>query len=156
MDIVTKGAIDRFYANRRIAVIGASRDKRKYAHVLLAALRTRGYDVVAVNPNASAIDGILCFQSIKDVTPKVEAAIAVLAAPKLDAVVRDCAQAGVRTLWMHEHVMKGVRNPRAIFLCEENGIECIAGFCPMMFLPKTGLQHRMHGSILRLFGAYPA
>ncbi len=156
MEIVTKKAIERFYTSRRIAVIGASRDKRKYANVLLAALRTRGYDVVAVNPNAPDIDGIPCFKSIKDVTPRAEAAFAILAAPKLDAVVRDCAEAGIRTLWMHEHVMKGVRNPKAIFLCEENGIECIAGFCPMMFLPKTGLQHKLHGSILRLFGAYPA
>ena len=156
MEIVAKRAIDRFYVNGRIAVIGASRDKRKYGHALLAALRTRGYDAVPVNPNASAIDGIPCFGNIKDVAPKAEAAIAVLAAPKLEAVVRDCAAAGVRTLWMHEHVMKGVRNPRAIYLCEENGIECIAGFCPMMFLPKTGLQHKIHGSILKLFGAYPA
>jgi len=66
------------------------------------------------------------------------------------------AEAGIRTLWMHEQVMKGVRNPKAIFLCEENGIECITGFCPMMFLPKTGLQHKLHGTILKLFGAYPA
>lgn len=156
MEIVTRKTIEEFFAEKRIAVIGASRDKRKYGHVLLAALRDRGYEVAAVNPNAGSIDGTPCFGSIKEVTPKAEAAIAVLAAPKLDAVVRDCAEAGVRRLWMHEHVMKGVRNPRAIFLCEENGIECIAGLCPMMFMPKTGLQHRLHGSILRLFGAYPA
>ena len=156
MEIVTKKAIDGFYANKRIAVIGASRDKRKYAHVLLAELKKRGYDVAAVNPNTTVIDGIPCFDNIKAVTPKVEAAIAVLAAPKLDEVVRDCAAAGVRTLWMHEHVMKGVRNPKAIYPCEENGIACIAGFCPMMFLPKTGFQHKIHGSIIKLFGAYPA
>lgn len=155
MEIVTRQSIERFYSNKRIAVIGASRDKRKYAYTLATSLRARGYDVVAVNPNASVIDGIPCFPSIKDVTPKAKAAIAVLAAPRLDAVVRDCAAAGVRALWLHEHVMKGVRNPKAIFLCEENGIECIAGFCPMMFLPNTALPHKIHGSIMKLFGAFP-
>lgn len=156
MEIVTKKAIDGFYANKRIAVIGASRDKRKYGHVLLGELKKRGYDVVAVNPIATAIDGVPCFKNIKDVAPKAEAAFVILAAAKLDDVVRDCAAAGVRTLWMHEHVMKGVRNPKAIYLCEENGIACITGFCPMMFLPKTGFQHKIHGSIIKLFGAYPA
>ncbi len=156
MEIVTKRAIDRFYANKRIAVIGASRDKRKYGHALLVELRKRGYDAVAVNSSAPVIGGIPSYRNIKDVAPRAEAAFVILSAPKLDAVVRDCAEAGVRTLWMHEHVMKGVRNPRAIFLCEESGIECIAGFCPMMFLPKTGLQHKLHGSVMKLFGAYPA
>lgn len=156
MDIVTKRTIDGFYAQKRIAVIGASRNKRKYGYVLVAELKKRGYDVVAVNPNATEIDGVPCFANITSVTPKVEAAVAVLAAPKFDQVVRDCAAAGVRTLWMHEHVMKGVRNPKAIFLCEQNGIDGIAGFCPLMFLPKTGFQHRIHGSIMKLFGAYPA
>ena len=156
MGIVTKDVIERFYSHKRIALIGASRDKRKYANGLLRALRERGYEVVPVNPTATDIDGLPCFANIQAAAPPVDAAIAVVAAPKLDSVVRDCAAAGVRMLWMHEHVMKGVMNPKAIYLCESSGIECIAGFCPMMFLPKTGFQHKIHGSIMKLFGAYPA
>jgi hypothetical protein len=51
--------------------------------------------------------------------------------------------------------MKGVTNPKAIYLCEEKGMECIVGFCPMMFMPETALPHKIHGFIMKLFGAYP-
>lgn len=66
MEIVTKRANDRFYANRRIVVIGASRDKRKYAHVLLilvailsAHFSLFGQEAVPGRPPAESLDAIM-------------------------------------------------------------------------------------------------
>jgi len=72
-----------------------------------------------------------------------------------EKLVLDAAAAGIKDVWIHEHVMKGVTNPRAIYLCEEKGMRCIAGFCPMMFVPGTGLPHNIHAWVMKIFGAYP-
>jgi predicted CoA-binding protein len=153
--MITKKSIDDFYSKKRIAVIGASRDKAKYGHMLLSELLRNGYDAVPVNPNAGEILGRKCYASVRDVSPKAEAAFAVVKPELLETIVSEVAAAGIKDLWMHEHVMKGVSNPAAIALAQNKGINTILGFCPMMFMPGTAVFHRIHGLVMRLFGAYP-
>jgi predicted CoA-binding protein len=155
MAIVSKKTIDDFYSRKRIAVIGASRSKAKYGRILFDELVKKGYDAVPVNPNAEEIAGVKSYKSIKDIKPSVEGAIAVVPPSEQEKIVNETADAGVKTLWMHEHVMKGVSNPDAIAQCKIRGLNCIVGFCPMMFIPGTALLHRFHGTVMKFFGAYP-
>lgn len=154
MGIVTRQTIDDFYQQKRIAVIGASRDRKKYGGGVLHELLKRDYDAIPVNPHGGEIQEKECYQSVKDIPGGVEVAIAVVQPDVQEQVVLDAAEAGVKTLWIHEHVMKGVSNPRAVYLCEEKGINCIVGYCPMMFMPNAGF-HNIHKAILKLFGALP-
>ena len=153
--MITKSSIDDFFAMKRIAVIGASRAKMKYGALLFRYLKNKGFDAVPVNPNADEISGVKAFKRIQDVEPKAEAAIAVVPPSQQEQVVSDCAEAGIKDLWLHEHVMKGVSNPKAIALCGQKGVNCIVGFCPMMFVPKTGFPHNFHKMIMGMFGALP-
>jgi predicted CoA-binding protein len=155
MAVVTKKTIDGFYAKKRIAVIGASRSDKKYGRHLFEELRAKGYDVVPVNPNADEIGGVKAYKSIKDVKPGVEGVIAVVPPSEQEKVVKETAAAGVKSIWLHEHVMKGVSNPAAIGLAAQLGLETIAGFCPFMFMPGTAPFHKFHGMIMKFFGAYP-
>jgi len=153
--MIDKKTIDDFYANKRIAVIGASRKKLKYGSMLFSYLKKKGFDAVPVNPNAESIGGVKAFARVQDVEPKVEAAIAVVPPSQQEIIVNDCAEAGVKSLWLHEHVMKGISNTKAIAACEQKGVSCIVGFCPMMFIPNTGFPHNFHAMIMKVFGAFP-
>jgi len=153
--MVDRKTIDEFYAQKKIAVIGASRNRRKYGGGLLKALLDRGYEAVPVNPNADTIQEQACYPRIQDIPGGIDRAIAAVPPEAQEQVVRDAARAGVKTLWLHEHVMKGVSNPRAIYLCEENGMTCITGYCPLMFIPGTGFPHNLHRMLMGLFGALP-
>ncbi len=155
MGIVTQQTINEFYQQKKIAVIGASRDPKKYGGTVLAELLKRGYDAIPVNPHGGQIQERESYKSVKDIPGGVEAAIAVVGPNAQEQVVLDAAEAGVKTLWIHEHVMKGVSNPRAIYLCEEKSINCIVGFCPLMFIPNAGFPHNIHRMIMKLFGALP-
>jgi predicted CoA-binding protein len=156
MGIVSRKTIDDFYNEKKIAVVGASRDTKKYGGALLKELLKREYDAVPVNPHAVKIQEKTCYKSLKDVPKGVKTAIAVVPPEVQEQVVLDAAEAGIQTLWLNGHAMKkGVSKPRAVYLCEEKGIRCIAGFCPFMFLPKAGFPHTLHRSILKLFGALP-
>lgn len=58
--------IDNFFNQRPIAVIGASRNPKKYGSKLLEALLKRSFEAVPVNPNADHILEQKCFKSIKE------------------------------------------------------------------------------------------
>ncbi len=46
-------------------------------------------------------------------------------------------------------------NPEAVALCQEHGIELVAGQCPYMFLPGTPVFHGWHRFFRKLAGGYP-
>ena len=71
-------------------------------------------------------------------------------------VVRECAQAGIPRIWMYRATGKGAVDQKAVAFCEENGIDVVAGECPFLFLPKTGLIHRAHRLCRKLTGRLPA
>lgn len=155
MSLITRQSIDSFFAEKRIAVIGASRNESKYGRKLLEELRSRGFEVFPVNPNTNRIGGLPCHGSILEVPIDVTTAIVVVPPSEQAKVALECAQTGIRKVWIHEHVMKGLSNPRAIYHFEEAGIEVISGYCPFMFMPGSGFPHNLHRRITAWMGGAP-
>lgn len=147
--------IEDFLAQKRIAMIGASRDPRDFSAALFEELRKGGYEVVPVNPKAPAVMGERCFPRIQDVQPPLDTVLLMTPAEVTDAVVKDCAEAGIRRIWMYRASGKGAVSPAAVAFCQEHGIQVIPGQCPFMFLPRAGGIHRFHGLIRKITGSYP-
>ena len=99
--MVTRAIINNFMAAKRIAVIGPSRSRIKYSRMLFRELLRHGYDVIHVNPNAVEIDGIRCFKKIGDISPAPERAVIILPKDPTEQAVLDCADAGVKDVWLH-------------------------------------------------------
>ena len=69
-----KEAATDFLAHRRIAVTGVSRTAGGHgSNVVYQRLRERGYDVFAVNPNATDVEGDRCFPDLRSIPGGVEA-----------------------------------------------------------------------------------
>ena len=147
--------IEEFLAQKRIALIGASRDPKDLSASLFQELRKRGYEVIPVNPKAPAVMGERCFPRIQDVQPPVDAVLLMTPADVTDAVVKDCAEAGIRRIWMYRAGGKGAVSSAAVEFCKEHGIQVIPGQCPFMFLPGAGGIHTFHGFIRKITGSYP-
>jgi predicted CoA-binding protein len=152
---VTRAAIGDFLAAKRIAVVGASRHEKEYSRSLFRELLKHGYDATPVNPYVEELDGRKCFKSVKDISPPPERALLVLPEDKTEQAVVDCADAGIKHVWLHRHVAGGVSDTRAIFRAEERGLNLITGFCMFMFLPHSPFVHRLHGGVMKLIGIYP-
>ena len=61
----TADAAAEFLAQRRIAVTGVSRTPASHgANVVYKTLRDKGYQVVAINPNAPAVEGDPCYPDL--------------------------------------------------------------------------------------------
>ncbi len=146
-----KAAIDDFLQQKRIALIGVSRNEREFNRHVFEDLRKRGYDVVPVNPNAKEIGGAPCFQSVRAISPPVDGALVMTAKGVTESAVRECQEAGVQRIW----IGLGSNTPGAAEAARQEGKTVIAGYCPYMFLPQTEFIHRLHGGILKIFGKYP-
>jgi predicted CoA-binding protein len=144
-----------FLALRRIAIIGVSRDPKDFSRYLLRQMCDKGYDIVPVNPAASDIDTKQCFARVQEIEPPVEGALIMTSPHDTERVVRDCAEAGIRHIWMHRGGGPGSVSPEAVKLCHQYGLHLVEGHCPLMFLTHTPFYHRIHGFLLKLTGSYP-
>jgi predicted CoA-binding protein len=154
--MASKQAIDSFLSCRRIAVVGVSRDPKDFSRAVFRAFAERGYDAVPVNPNGGEVEGRRAASRVADVQPPVEAALLLTPPAATAQVVRDCAEAGVRRVWMHRGGGQGAVSPEAVALCRERGIELVDGECPFMFLGDTPWFHRVHRFFRRLGGRLPS
>jgi len=145
-----------FLGQRRIALVGVSRDPRDLSRSLFRELRGRGYELVPVHPLLESVDGVPCAQRLQDIRPPVDGALLMTPPAATDRVVRDCKEAGVTRVWMHRGTGRGAVSPTAVAYCHEHGIAVVEGACPFMFLPRAGFVHRTHGFFARLFGRHPA
>lgn len=152
----TRADIDDFLAQRRIAMIGVSRNPGDFSRSLFRELCAKGYDVVPVNPSAQEIEGKKSYVRVQDILPRVDGALIITPPSETRQVVHDCAQAGIRRVWMHSGGGQGSVDAQAAEFCRHNGIRLVEGYCPFMFLPQTQLFHRIHGFVLKIAGKYPA
>ena len=148
-------AIVNFLAQKRMAMVGISREPRSFSVTLFEELCRRGYDVIPVNPNTPNVMGRRCFARLQDIHPPVAAALLMTSPTVTESVVLDCAEAGVRLVWMYRAAGQGAVSQRAIAYCRDRGIQVIPGECPYMFLPATGPFHRIHGFVRKITGRYP-
>lgn len=154
---VSLEAVEAFLAQKRIAMVGVSRNPKDFSIALFDELCRRGYDVVPVNPNAASIGehGCFCFPRVQDIQPPVTAALLMTCPEVTESVVSDCAAAGIRQVWMYRAGGRGAVSPKAIAFCRAHGIEVIPGQCPFMFLSGAGGIHRFHGLVRKITGRYP-
>jgi len=147
--------IQNFLSQKRVAIVGVSREPKDFSLALFREFRKRGYDTVPVNPQAEEIDQQPCFARLQAVEPPVDGALLMTSPAVTDAVVRDCAEAGVKRVWMFRAGGAGAVSPEAVQYCEERGIAVIPGECPFMFFPGASWFHRLHGVVRKITGAYP-
>ena len=147
--------IEDFLAQKRIAMVGVSRRPKDFSATLFEELCRRGYDVVPVNPNASEALGRRCFARVQDIQPAVDGALLMTSPNVTESVVSDCADAGIRRVWLYRAGGRGAVSDQAVRFCREHGIEVIPGECPFMFLSGAAFYHRVHGLIRKITGAYP-
>ncbi|MHB1132972.1 MAG: CoA-binding protein [Chloroflexota bacterium] len=145
----TRAEIDEFYAQKRLAVVGVSRDEKDWSRLVFRELRKLGYDAVPVNPAASELDGVRCYAKLADVAPAVDGALVLLPDAAAEAAAREAVQAGIKRLWLRNDV------PAAHDLCQKADTALIAGYCPFMFMPGAPFFHQFHAFGLKLIGKYP-
>ncbi len=149
--MTTKAAVDDFLAQRTLAVVGVSRDGKKFGNTIYKELKLKGYTVFAVNPKSESIMGDRCYPDLSAIPVTVGGAVIVVPPVQTEQVVRDAASAGIRHIWMQ----RGAESEAAIHFCKENGINAVCGECILMFAEPAAFYHRIHRWFWRMLGKLP-
>jgi predicted CoA-binding protein len=139
-----KEAASEFLAHKRIAVTGVSRTPKDHgSNSVFKRLRDRGYDVFAVNPNAEKVEGARCYHDLRSIPGGVEAVVIATAPEKAEGTMRECAELGIKHVWMHRGFGQGSVNAAATAYGRQHGITVIDGGCPLMFDPAGDFGHKV-------------
>jgi predicted CoA-binding protein len=143
-----KEAASEFLAHRRIAVTGVSRTHKEHgSNTVFKRLRDRGYEVFAVNPNADNVEGARCYHDLRSIPGGVEAVVIATAPDKAEGTMRECAELGIKHVWMHRSYGQGSVSAAATAYGRQHGITVIDGGCPLMFDPAADFGHK----VMRVF-----
>jgi predicted CoA-binding protein len=124
-----KELIKAFLSKKNVyAVVGASRDPKKYGHQVYKDLKNAGYEVYAVNPNADEVLGDNCYPNLESLPVKPNVVNVVVPPKVTEDVVKTCKKLGIRKVWMQP----GSESEKAIKFCEQNGIDVVYGVCVMI------------------------
>lgn len=155
---VSRREAEDFLRLSRLAVIGASADRTKFANSVYRALGEReAGSVVAVHPSAEPIEGDRSYASVADVPGSIDGAIVMVSIPHAKAAVEQCLDAGIRSIWLFRGIGgPGATSDETVELCERRGATVIAGACPLMFLEHARGMHRLHRGIRTIRGGVAA
>ena len=148
-------SVAEFLAGKRFAVAGVSRRAQQPANAIFRKLRGSGFDVLPVNPNAPAVEGVRSYPDLASIPGPIDGVV--IASPPRTALdlVRQCAERGVGQVWLHRSFGVGSVADEAVAECHKRGVRCIVGGCPLMYCEPVDIAHRCVRSWLRLFGRVP-
>ena len=148
-----------FLDQKRIAVAGVSRDNSHHpaGNLIYRRLKTTGHDVFPVNPHMETFEGDRCYPDVRSIPGGVDGVVIITRPETTERIVRDCGDAGVRRVWMHQSMAKGSSvSPQAVEYCRQHDISVIAGACPMMFGPGVDFGHRCMRWAMKVSGGLPS
>lgn len=117
---------------RRVAVIGASANRRKYGNRALRAFLQQGYEVIPINPHESAVEGLTAYASVLDVPGAVDMATLYVPPHVGLAVIEEIARKGIREVWLNP----GAESPELSARARALGLEPIEA-CSITALGDT-------------------
>jgi uncharacterized protein len=151
-----KDAASEFLAHKRVAVTGVSREPKGHgSNVVYKRLRERGYEVFAVNPNADQVEGDPAYHDLRSIPGGVDAVVIGTRPEAAEETMRECAELGVKHVWMHRGPGAGSVSKSAADYGRGLGITVIDGGCPCMFKPTADFGHKAMRFVFTLTGNVP-
>lgn len=149
--MITLNSINEFIANKNIAIAGASRNPKKFGHIITQNLLKSGFNVYPVNPNTTEILGQKCYANINSLPQEVSAIIFVTKPEITEKLTLEAVQKGITQLWLQQ----GSHNAKSIEIAQNNKTNVIYNHCILMFLQPSQWIHNVHRFFNKITGTYP-
>ena len=132
--------IDEFFSLESYAIIGVSRDTKKFGNSIYKEMKTNKLNVFPIHPELENIGEDKCYRSLNSLPSKPEALIISVNKNKTLEAVKEAENFGIKNIWIQ--LMSDT--PEAVEFCKKNGINIIAKECILMYMePVTGF-HKFH------------
>ena len=149
--MTTRRTVDEFMEQKNLALVGASSGGKKFGNTILREMSKKGYSMHPVHPTARNIDGRPCRSRLADLPEEVTGLILAVPPEQTERVVKEIASTNIRHVWMQQ----GAQSERAVRICDELGVSCVAGECMLMFAEPVRSLHAFHRWIWKVLGKLP-
>lgn len=140
--------IGEFISGKRIAIAGVSRSGKKFGNAAHKELKSRGYEVFLIHPEAKEIDGDPCYPSLSELRGKVDGVLVSLPPSQAGPVLREAADTGVQHVWLQQ----GAETKELLALGKELELKMVSGKCILMYAPPVKSFHGFHRFVNKLLG----
>jgi predicted CoA-binding protein len=148
--MTTLKQINDFIDSQPIALVGVSRNPKKFGYAAFKELKEKGMKIIPVNPNADEIMGDKCYPNVKMLPPEVSSIIVFTKKAETASVIRDAKEKGITQIWIQQMA----DTKEAIEELQGSGINYITGECILMHYKPHSI-HKFHAGLKKLFGRFP-
>ena len=148
--MTTLKQINEFLESQPIALVGASRNPKKFGYTAFKELKEKGMKIIPVNPKADEILGEKSYQSVKLLPPEVQSIIVFTKKDQTASVIREAKEKGIKQIWIQQMA----DSKEALDELKGSGIKFITGECILMHYKPHSI-HKFHGSLKKFFGRFP-
>jgi len=150
-NMTTRKAVTDFLNNKSIAVVGVSRNPKKFGYAVYKHLKERNYKTFPINPNITEIDSDKCYSNLADIKEKIDGVILVVMPTVSAKVVKEANDLGIKSIWFQQ----GSSSDEAVKFCEDNSMSFVRDECIMMFTEPVESIHKFHRWLWKIFGKLP-
>jgi uncharacterized protein len=110
---------------KTIAVVGASANGHKAAHVIPSYLQSQGYRIIPVNPKGGEVFGEHVYPSLEEIDAPVDVVDVFRPPAEAETIARQAIAIGADVLWFQP----GTHTTEAVQLAADTGLRVVAGLC---------------------------
>lgn len=126
MPVEDDDALREILGLRRIAVVGASTDYDKAAHIVPAFLQRKGYEIVPVNPRTEEVFGRSAYDTLSNIDERIDIVQIFRPSNEVAGIVAQAiARDDVRVIWMQLRI----RDDEAAREAERAGLSVVQDRC---------------------------
>jgi predicted CoA-binding protein len=142
--------INEFIDSQPIAMVGVSRNPKKFGYAAFKELKEKGMKIIPVNPSTDQIMGEKVYPTVSMLPSEVKGIIVVTKKEKTAEVIREAKQKGIKQIWIQQMA----DSKEAMDELRGSDINFITGRCILMHYKPNGI-HKFHGGLLKLFRRFP-
>jgi len=148
-------SLESFFNPKSVAIVGASREKNKVGHEILANLIAAGYkgDLFPVNPKADSIEGLKCYPDLQSIGQIPDLVIIIVPAKIVPSVMEQCAEAKAKSVIIITAGFKEVGKEgkqleeQVLQIAKRAGIRVIGPNCLGVIAPANKLNASFGGDL---------
>jgi len=142
--------IEEFIASEPVAMVGVSRNPKKFGFTAFRELKEKGMNIIPVNPYASEIHQSKVYPDIKSLPDEVKSVIIMTQKSQTPGIIREAREKGIKHIWIQQ--MADSKEALNELQCTD--INYITGLCILMFYKPHGI-HKFHAALKKFFRSYP-
>ena len=148
--MTTLKQIEDFISAEPLAMVGVSRNPKKFGYAAFKELKEKGLNIIPVNPSAAEILGVKAYPNVNSLPPEVRGIIIMTKKEQTHGVVKEAKARGIKNIWIQQMA----DTKEAIDEMKDTGINYITGECILMHY-KPNSFHKFHATINKIFRKFP-